>query len=318
MEAVSILTVTINPALDKSAIVDQVIPDDKLECRNIKYEAGGGGINVARVLKRFGENAKALYQSSGPSGNMLKELLDDEGIDSLTFETVNWTRENFIVVDDRTKKQYRFGMKGPQYRDHEPDQLFKMITEVTPKPEFLVISGSVPPGISIDFIQKLCEWGKTENIKIILDTSGEALFEAMKVGVYLVKPNLKELSQITGKSTVNQKEQEEVALSLVENNKAEFVVVSLGPNGAMMASKEGVFHQIPPLVETKSTVGAGDSMVAGMVWALINNFESKKILQYGVACGTAATMNSGTGLCKMEDINSILATIESSVFLHEG
>ena len=305
-----ILTVTINPAVDKSATVDQIVPDDKLNCRNVKYEAGGGGVNVARVIKRLGGSSTALYQCSGPAGEILHQRLSDEGIDSLKFETINWTRENFIVVNEHTQKQYRFGMPGPQYSKDEVEELYQTIIDLKEQPDYLVLSGSMAPGVDASLVKRLCQWGKSAGIKVIVDTSGEALIAAMEVGVYLVKPNLRELCQITGKTIVAGEEQEQLALSLIENGKAEFVVVSLGPRGAMMASKEGIFYQVPPTIKTKSTVGAGDSMVAGMVWALKNGMDSKTVLNYGIACGTAATMNTGTGLCRNADIDLVLNLLQ--------
>ncbi|MGB0524750.1 MAG: 1-phosphofructokinase family hexose kinase [Flammeovirgaceae bacterium] len=300
-----ILTLTVNPALDKSSSVTQVVPDNKLQCRPPNYDPGGGGINVARVIKRLGGDPLALFQASGPAGNLLQSLLQEEGVNTTTYDTAAWTRENFVVVDESTKQQYRFGMQGPTYTIDEVQQCQQLVYETAKDLEFLVLSGSLAPGMPADFYADICRWAKNNGIKVILDTSGEALPEGLKEGVHLIKPNLRELSLLAGRESISGLEQEDIAMQFVQEGKAEIIVVSLGPRGAMMASKEGIHYVTPPTIVPKSTVGAGDSMVAGMTWALSNKLPLKTTLQYGVACGTAATMNEGTGLCKVEDIKLI-------------
>jgi 6-phosphofructokinase 2 len=301
----SVLTLTVNPALDKSSSIPNVLPDNKLYCKNIKYDPGGGGINVARVIQRLGGKVKAAFQSSGSSGKLLEELLQKEQIDFVNFDTNAWTRENFIVVDESTQKQYRFGMTGPTYLRHEWEACLDLIKGTDPLPEFLVLSGSLAPGIPDDFYARICHWAKEKEIKLVLDTAGTPLKKAIEVGAYLVKPNLGELSAFAGKNQISQAEQEEIALQLIAAYDIEMVVVSLGSRGAMMASADGIKYVTPPTIIAKSTVGAGDSMVAGMVWALTQGHEELDVIRYGVACGTAATMNVGTGLCRNEDVDEI-------------
>lgn len=160
------------------------------------------------------------------------------------------------------------------------------------------------------FYRSVCTWANQKGINVILDTSGTPLKEAVEEGVFLIKPNLRELSILAGKESIVGKEQEEMAMSLIESGNAKIVVVSLGARGAMMASREGIFYSTPPTVVKRSTVGAGDSMVAGVVWALSNNMQLTDVLNYGVACGTAATMNPGTELCLKTDIDNIFQWLQ--------
>ena len=306
----SIYTVTLNPALDKSTVSPVLVADNKLRCSDPVYHPGGGGINVARVLHRFNTEHLAIFQSSGPSGDMIEKLLKEEEVDFLSFETENWTRENFVVVDDSTGLQYRFGMNGPEFNEDEVEMCFELITNLEELPEILVLSGSLPPGVPVNFYADVVKWAKTKGIKVIVDTNGDALDAALEEGVLLIKPNIKELSDMAGKEHVTGKEQEEVALSIVESGNSEYVIVSLGARGAMIASKEGIEYVTTPTVEQKSTVGAGDSMVAGMCYAISEGMSPRDILRYGVACGTAAVMNTGSKLCTITDVNTLLELIE--------
>ncbi len=301
----SITTLTINPALDKSTSIARLMPEHKLKCKVPSYAAGGGGINVARVIKRLDGMAKAIYQSSGEAGFLIKSLLDKELIESIPFATKEWTRENFIVVDESTNQQYRFGMPGPNYSKAELDVCLDLVKKTAQKNSFLVISGSIPDGVPVNFYAKISKWAKSEDVKVILDTSGPALKESINEGVFLVKPNLKELSELAGLDFIEGHQQEEIAMSLIHDKKAEIVVVSLGARGAMMASQFGIEYITPPTVKTKSTVGAGDSMVGGMTWALANNLDYSDVLKYGIACGTATTMNEGTQLCQLKDVTQV-------------
>lgn len=301
----SIVTLTLNPSLDKSTLVSRVVPDDKLNCMSASFHPGGGGINVARVVKRLGLNPHAMFQSAGPAGQMLEQLLSKDNLEYTTFPTDEWTRENFSAVDESTGSQYRFGFPGPLFSSEEVDNCFGLLKKRNPAPSILVLSGSLSPGIPDDFYAKVCLWAREEGIKVVMDTSGPALVKGVDAGVFLVKPNLKELSELGGKEHISGKEQEEIATSLIDDKKAEIIVVSMGPRGAMMASASGIEYVTSPTVLTKSTVGAGDSMVAGMVWAISQGMDKSEILKYGIACGTATTMNAGTQLCSVKDVKNI-------------
>lgn len=300
-----IVTLTVNSALDISTAVDKMLPEIKLRCEAPHYDPGGGGVNVARVIKRLGHEALAIFQSSGSSGAMIEKLLQTEGVPNQPLATKEWTRESITVFDKASSQQYRFVMPGPTLSQQECASFYQAIQDLPTKPEFVVASGSLPPGAPLTFYADLAKLAKELNFKLIVDTSGPSLASAVEQGVFLIKPNLKELSALTGKEEVIQEEQEAMAMQLIESGKCEIVAVSLGARGAMLASKEGIEYATPPTVTVRSTVGAGDSMVAGMVLALAQNWNYKQVLRYGVACGTATTMNTGTTLCRKEDVDHI-------------
>jgi 6-phosphofructokinase 2 len=301
-----IVTLTVNPALDKSAKVDGLIPEQKLTCHSIDHQPGGGGINISRILKRLGESSVCFFTSGGENGKRIESLLHEESINTYAFQVQNSTRENFSVVDTATNFQYRFGMPGKAISDNELKTITTKIVDTLQEGDILALSGSLTTNMPSDFYVNLIKLLKSKHVKIVLDTSGPALKQAIEHQVCLVKPNLRELAYLAGKDFLTNKEQEDFAMQLVKAKKVEYVVVSMGPKGAFMASEEGIVYQQTPAVPVKSTVGAGDSMVAGLIYGMRHNFEAKKMLQYGVACGSATTMSEGTNLASIENIQKTL------------
>ncbi|GAA3951841.1 1-phosphofructokinase family hexose kinase [Hymenobacter algoricola] len=301
----SIVTLTLNPTVDKSTTADQIVPDQKLRCAAPKFEPGGGGINVSRALKRLGADSVAIFPVGGPSGTLLRELLSQEQIQQHPVETVGRTRENFIVVDDSTGKQYRFGMPGTPLSAAEQQLLLAALQSLPAPPDFLVISGSLPPGVAPDFLVAILRAAKARGTKVVLDTSGPALQQGVQEGVFLIKPNVGELSKMTGEDELDDEAVAAAAQTLVREGRAEIVVVSLGAQGACVVTKDVVDHIPAPTVKRRSTVGAGDSMVAGLVYGLATGLSVREMARLGVACGSAATMNPGTELFKKADVDRL-------------
>ena len=305
----SILTVTFNPAIDKSTSVSALIAEKKLKCTLPIYEPGGGGINVARAIKKLGGNAKAIYLAGGCTGKFLTELLEKELIESIVTQTKENTRENLSLLDEATNQQFRFNMPGLPIRKNEWEACLESIKNLNDI-DFIVASGSLPLGVPLDIFARIAEIAKVKNSKLIVDTSGDALKEALNAGIYLIKPNLGELSILVGKEELNLEMVDDAARELIEKRNCEVVVVSLGAAGAMLVTKDLAMQIVPPVVKRKSTVGAGDSMVAGMILSLSHHKDLIESVQYGVACGTAATLNHGTELCKKEDADRLFQLIK--------
>lgn len=301
----TILTITLNPAVDKSSTVNHILPEKKLRCTQPVYEPGGGGINVSRGLERLGLASTALYPSGGRTGELLQELLKEENIDSLPVTVAAETRENFIVVDTANNNQYRFGMPGEPITGEEADALHDAILNTSPFPDIAVISGSLPEGMEPTWLSRLVKELKAKNVKVVADTSGDALTEILKEGVYLLKPNLGELSKLTGKDELDNESADEAAKQLIDEGKAHIVAVSMGPQGAYLVTKDETIHVPAPSVKKLSTVGAGDSMVAGMVSVIAKGGSVTEMARMGVACGSAATMSKGTGLFTKENAEKL-------------
>lgn len=302
-----IITVTFNPTIDKSTTVKGIVPEKKLRCSDPVFEPGGGGINVARAIKKLGGDAIALYPSGGHSGHFLNELLKSEGISALAVPVAHPTRENFIVVDNSNNQQYRFGMPGAELKEKEWMQCLTAIEQA--QADFIVASGSIPPGVPLDIFARIAAIANKQNARFIADTSGEALLQAAQEGVYMLKPNLSELSSLVGKEEIHAELVDDVAFEIINKGKCDVLMVSLGAAGAMMVTRNEALQAIPPAVKMRSTVGAGDSMVAGAVLSLSRINDFKEALRFGVACGTAATMNSGTELCRLADVEKLLPLI---------
>jgi 6-phosphofructokinase 2 len=307
-----IITITFSPCIDKSMSVASLIPEKKLECSLPKFEPGGGGINVARAIKKLGGEATAIYPVGGYTGKFFLELMEKEKIPSIVIETENETRENIIVLEESTNQQYRFGMPGTTLKENEWQQLLREI-EQAKDPDFIVASGSLSPGIPLDIFARIAALAKKKNARLVVDTSGEALKYAAAEGVYLLKPNLGELRSLVNKDYLQSYEIAPAAKQIIAKGHCEVVMVSMGAEGAMLVTKDITQIITPPPVRRKSTVGAGDSMVAGILISLSKQEDLVTAARYGVASGTAATMNPGTELCRKEDADLLFKQIATAV-----
>lgn len=305
-----IITITFSPCIDKSTSVNSLLPEKKMRCTIPKLEPGGGGINVARAIKKLGGESTAIFPSGGYTGKFFNHLLEKENISSVIIETRNETRENIIVLDESNNNQYRFGMPGTELSENEWKKCLKEVQEIN-NAEFIVASGSLPPGVPLDIYAQLAKIARNKNAKFIVDTSGEALKNILEEGVYLLKPNLNELAFLAGKKELQPNEASDVAKNIIAKGKCEVMVISMGANGAMLITNTITQIITPPPIIKKSTVGAGDSMVAGIIFYLSQEKNLIEAVQYGVACGTAATINPGTELCKKEDADRLLTLVQT-------
>jgi 6-phosphofructokinase 2 len=304
-----IITLTLNPALDKSIAVPELVPEKKLRASAAKTEPGGGGINVSRALHKLGVESKAVYLSGGYTGKQFDTLLAAEGVAAVPQPIKNDTRENFVVLDEAARVQYRFGMQGPEV---EADEWLDALQYISEQDDiaYIVASGSLPPGVPADVFGQLAVIAKQKKARLIVDTSGDALNYAVQKGVYLVKPNLGELAGLYGKEKLNSEEIVTAARNIIAKGGCEIMVISMGGEGAMLVTANEQFQVSPPKLEIHSTVGAGDSMVAGIIAALSNEWPLSDVLRYGVAAGSAATLNAGTELCKKEDTERLFAEMK--------
>jgi 6-phosphofructokinase 2 len=306
-----ILTLTLNPAIDKSTSVERFLPEHKLRCENPRYDAGGGGINVSRAIKELGGKSTAILTAGGHYGILLQELLKAQGVDFQAVKIKEWTRESFIVVETSTNQQFRFGFSGPNISPEEAQIFLEKTEKAAAKADYVVASGSLANGLPIDFYADLAHRIKKAGARFILDTSGEPLKAAANAGVFLLKPNVAELCKLIGAESLEIDQVDDAALEIIGRGDCEVVVVSLGASGAVVATKEGCEHVPAPMVKKLSTVGAGDSMVAGMTWALATGKNYSQMARMGVACGSAATMNVGTTLFKKPDVERLLEWINN-------
>lgn len=300
----TVVTVTLNPTVDKTCRVDALVPERKLEVRQLLSYPGGGGINVARVATRMGVRSKALWSAGGASGELLHRLLQEEHVEQQRVPIEEPTRENVIVLDAASQQHYRLGMPGPHLGPGELDRWAAAVEALPRRPGYLVVSGSLPRGASPDWFS---EWlGRVPpEYRILADTKGGALRVACDRWAFLVKPNLHELEDLCGVELEGQAAVERAARALIGRGRLEAVLVSMGRGGALLVTRDQSRCIESPPVPLRSKVGAGDSMVGGLVTALARGWSLLDAARFGVAAGAAAVMTPGTELCRPKDVERL-------------
>jgi 6-phosphofructokinase 2 len=301
-----ILTVTPNPAIDVSTSAARVEPVRKLRCSAGSRDPGGGGVNVARVVSRLGASALALYPSGGLAGQELQALVRDEGVESLVVPIRGETRENFTVFEETTGEDYRFVFPGPRLGEREWLACLKALAAVERKVDFICASGSLPPGAPPDFYARVAEIAEMRGARFVLDTSGAPLRAALRERVHLVKPNLGELRELVGGALDEERSLIAACRELMAGGRTEAVALTLGSDGAMLVTAEEAWRARPAPVRAASTVGAGDSFLGAMVWAMASGLDRVEAFRHGAAAGAAAVLVHGTELCKAADVRRLL------------
>lgn len=307
---VKIYTLTLAPSLDSATQTPQIYPEGKLRCSAPVFEPGGGGINVARAITFLGGNATALFPAGGATGEHLVALLQAEHVPVNSVESREWTRQNLHVHVDASGEQYRFVMPGATLHDDELEALQNNLSQID-SGSLLVISGSLPPGVSLTQFVSLIKSAKQHGLRCIIDSSGDALAAALAIGdIELVKPNQKELSALVQRDLNQPDDVRNAAQEIVRSGKARRVVVSLGAQGALAVDAHSCVQVVPPPIKSQSTVGAGDSMVGAMTLKLAEGASLEEMVRYGVAAGSAATINQGTRLCSRENTQKIYTYLQ--------
>jgi 6-phosphofructokinase 2 len=281
------------------------VPDQKLRCGPPRIEPGGGGVNVGRAINQMGGSAQVIYPAGGPNGEMIADLLDEEGVNQDWIEIAGNTRVSFTVFEDSTGQQYRFSTPGAEMTEAEWQQVLDAVFDWDAPPAYLVASGSTSPGMPEDFYAHVARRAQEAGVRFIIDSSGEEFRQAVDAGVFLIKPNMRELGHLAGEEIRDEDHQIEVSQQLIAEGKAEVVVVSLGAAGALLVTPDRVEHVRAPTVNIQSKIGAGDTMVGGIVLALARGKSIREAAYFGVAAGSATVMTPGTDLCKKEDVERL-------------
>lgn len=294
-----ILTITLSPCIDKSTSVPVFKPEAKLRCAEVVNEPGGGGINVSKALQKLECPSVALFPAGGHNGNMLCSLLKEQGILFHAVDTKVETRENWIVLESSVNNQFRFTFPGRAIQEETVKSLVEQIRAFAPS--YVVASGSLPAGLPDYFYGLIVKNAAAVGARCIVDTSGPALQALKGKHAYMIKPNIGELCNMLNTEWLDINEVPAAAQQAIADGYAEIIVVSMGPKGAWLVTGNESYFATAPDVPKKSTVGAGDSMVAGITYFLQRGKSLQEAIRFGVACGSAATMNDGTQLFNMED-----------------
>ncbi|PWT77588.1 MAG: phosphofructokinase [Bacteroidetes bacterium] len=312
-----VVTITFNPCIDKTLAVHEMLPEKKMHARMPTYEPGGGGINVARGIYRLGGSVSAVYTAGGCHGKLLSDLLHKELIPVNPIPIEKLTRESWVILDQSTGKQYRIVMPGPQLSASEWQQCLDQLDSIEDV-KFIVVSGSMPENMPEDIYNNIGIIAARKNAKVVVDSSGESLINALKSSVYLIKPSLSELASVIVALNIDGFSLTDAALELIKRNYCEVVVVSMGAGGAWLISAHKSVEIKAPHVKTMSTVGAGDSMVAGLIFGLVNEKTLEEAVRFGVACGSACTLNPGTALFKISDAEELYSQLKERLLDREG
>ncbi len=302
-----IATLTLNPAIDGSCEAEAVFPTHKIRTHAERYDPGGGGINVARVLARLGEKVEVIYLAGGATGALLDELLDQNGLIRQHISIHDHTRQSLAVYERATGKEFRFVPEGPLVSESEWRAAYDACAALDHG--WLVASGSLPRGVPTDFYARLLATLAGRDMRMVVDTSGPALAAAIAAGgLFLAKPSLGEFEALVGRKLDGPEAVGRAALEMVRAGKAQNIAVSMGHEGAVLAHASGVL--VAPAIEVtvRSATGAGDCFVAGMVHGFMRQIASgggtdaAEAFRWGMAAGTAAVLNPGTDLAHPADI----------------
>jgi len=305
-----ILTLTINPTVDIVWEVEEMSPNRKVRSTSGALYPGGGGINVSRCISLLGGESWALITRGGLTGTLLTELLDEIGVSRRVVKIGGHTRLSAIVYERSTGLEYRVTPPGPELSEGEWQACLDVVAET--ETEYVVATGSLARGVPNDFYARVVATAKKRGAKVILDTSGQALVEALQQGVYLVKPSQRELETLLGRKAFTHEQQEELARQIIDEGKAEIVALTLGEDGAVLVWKDGHLRLASPQVEVKSAVGAGDTFVGALTYGLSQGRTPQDAFTLAVAAGAAAVMTPGTELCHKEDVDRLYAGMVAS------
>lgn len=305
-----IVTLTANPSVDGAAEAELVRPTRKIRTGKERYDPGGGGINVSRVIAELGGRTRAVYLAGGATGGVLDQLLAGSGLEPLRIDIADQTRISHAVFERSTGLEYRFVPEGPRVTAAEWRACLDALGELDF--DYLVASGSLPPGLEADAYAAAARVAADRGARLVLDTSGPALAAALDAGgVWLAKPSLGEFQALTGRTLESMAETEAAAADFRAAHGLEMLAVSLGHGGAVLATAAGTRRLRPPPVTVHSATGAGDSFLGGMVYALATGQSADAAFANGLAAGTAAVLTPGTELCRRADVDRLRAMLDT-------
>ncbi len=298
-----IVTLTLNPSIDVSCQADTVRSVRKVRTTEQRIDPGGGGINAARVINELGGRSIAVYLSGGAAGGVFDDLVRAAGVRHWRIPIGGTIRINQVVYERSSREEFRFTAEGPPVSEAEWRSCLDDLDIL--QFDYLVASGSLPRGVPADFYTRVARIVADRGARLVVDSSGDALREALRHGVFLAKPSIGEMEQFVGRSLREPQALDEAAKELVSSGGAEILAVTLGHEGALLATASGIVRLPAPEVAVKSAVGAGDSFVGAMTLALAQGRDVRDALTLAVATGSATAMTPGTQLCRRSDVDAL-------------
>ena len=307
-----IYTITLNPAVDRELTVPSIEFDTVLRANSWQVDFGGKGFNVSRMLRSLGTSSTALAFAGGRSGEQLEAGLSSLGINTDFVWVDGDTRTNVSIVDTENNRYVKVNEPGPTISQASQNTLLTKVRMLAKPDDWWVLAGSLPPGVTPELYAELVEIVQNAGGNAILDTSGEALKVGCEKRPFLIKPNDIETHQLTGLPTDTPAKLATAAGALQEMG-AQNVVISLGKKGALLVTDEGAVVANTPTITERNPIGAGDSMVGGLVWALSHRYPLPEALCWGIACGAATASQTGTTIGTKEQVETLINQIETSL-----
>lgn len=304
-----IFTVTLNPAVDRELSVPAIEFNSVLRATDCQVDYGGKGFNVSRLLKSLGASSVAVGFAGGRSGELLRDGLNSLGIEVDFVWVSGETRTNVSIVSAEQKRYVKANEPGPVISAAEQQALLEKIRSLAKQGDWWVLAGSLPPGVPDSIYADIIAGVQARGAKVILDTSENALLHGCKAAPFLVKPNAYEANKLTG-LPVDDVQRIAAAAQAIRLMGPASVVISLGKDGAMLVEERGVWVAKSPKIQEKNPIGAGDSMVGGLVWGLQAGLPLPEALRWGVACGAGTASLSGTAVATKELAERLLAQVQ--------
>lgn len=303
-----ILTLTINPAIDRTIDVDRLAFEDRAYILSSKESPGGRGINAACVIHSFGGKTTAILPAGGSSGARFTEFMKGCGFPVVVVPIRNKVRTNLIITD-RQGLTVKLNEPGPRLEKAEVAKIDKMVRAYLDKTRWLMLCGSLPPGVPATFYAGLIHEAQKRQVKTLLDTDGDALLEGVEAKPTVATPNQQEAERLLNTALLTRTHYLGAA-ERVRKMGAEAALISLGSRGAIGAFNNGIVEVIPPRVEAVSPIGSGDALAAAFLWAMENKCDYAEALRWGVAAGTASAKLPGMKFASLEETRDVYSQVE--------
>lgn len=306
-----IITLTINPSIDRNVFVDRLVFEDRAYILSRSDSPGGRGINASRVLDCYGAKTLAVATSGGANGERFEKLQAKLGFPIKLVKIRNEIRTNFTVTD-RQGLAIKMNELGPQITPDELKSIEKTVDTRLDSASWLMLCGSIPPGVSSEFYTKLIRRARDRKVKTLLDTDGDALLHGVEAGPTVVTPNQQEAERLLNRALITRAHFIDAA-TRIKAMGAESVLLSLGSRGVVAVNENQLIEVLPPRIEAVSPLGAGDALAAAYVWAATKKKDFADCVRWSVAAGTASAKLPGLEFANLEQTKEIYKSVEVRV-----
>jgi 6-phosphofructokinase 2 len=303
-----VLTLTINPAIDRTITVDRLVFEDRGYILDQTEAAGGRGINASQVIHGFGGKTLALLTSGGENGARMEKSLARMGFPYQVVRVRQESRINF-TISDRQGLTAKLNEFGAALEAHEIGEIREAVYKHLKKAHWLMVCGSLPPGVPPHFICELIDMARKSDVKTLIDSDGEALLHALEAKPTVITPNQPEAERLLGRALITRTQCLE-AIERIKGMGPESVVLSLGSRGAIGLGPDGIFEALPPRIDSLCPIGAGDALAAAFVWSLDKKKPFQEALRWAVATGTAKAALPGITFPTLDQARAVYKQVE--------